>query len=132
MKLSWIASIIFLLNVWFWQRCQNEPFAQGKYIYEVKCSNCHLSDGKGLGKEIPSLHHASADPAYWSCIIRHGKVNIIEQDGVRYKRQMPENPELSPADISNVINYIQNQWVEEYDYVGLDSINIWLDQCQTN
>jgi len=110
--------------------CQSEPFSQGKRLYEVKCSNCHLSSGQGLGKEIPSLHKDVAQAAYWSCLIRHGKSEVIHQDGVSYARQMPSNPDLNAAEIANLINYIQSKWVKKSEFVGLDSVNVWLNKCQ--
>jgi len=130
MKWSLVASALLFFLLIIGESCQNEPFPQGKYIYEAQCSNCHLDNGLGLGKEIPSLRKSTTSPAYWSCIIRNGRINIIEQDGVRYKRQMPANPNLSAPDISNVINYIQSKWVDESKFVGLDSINIWLEECE--
>jgi len=111
------------------QGCQGDSFAQGRYIYEVKCSNCHLSTGKGLGKEIPSLHKAVGNPSYWSCLIRNGKMDTLEQGGVTYVRKMPANPDLTAADISNVINFIQHEWVDKSSFVALDSVNQWLEDC---
>lgn len=130
MKWMLLGNFIFVALVFLSQACQSEPFAQGQYIYEVRCSNCHLADGRGLGKEIPSLHKPIANPSFWSCIIRNGQSNIVEQNGVRYTRNMPANTDLTAADITNLINYIQNEWVEESRFVALDSVNMWLENCE--
>lgn len=124
-----LGNFIFVSILFVSQACQSEPFAQGKYIYEVRCNNCHLQDGRGLGKEIPSLHKPVSNPSYWSCIIRHGQSNTIEQNGVTYVRKMPANEDLTAADITNLLNYIQNEWVENSRFVALDSVNLWIENC---
>ncbi len=129
MKWILLGNLFFLALILLFQSCGSEPYAQGRYIYEVRCSNCHLEDGRGLGKEIPSLHKSKAAPSYWSCIIRYGQTNTIEQNGVKYIRNMPANEDLTAADITNLVNYIQSEWVEESQFVALDSVNRWLENC---
>lgn len=121
--------ILFLLGE---NACQKEPFSQGKYLYEVHCQNCHMKNGQGLGQEIPSLRAAVSKPKKWACLIRHGKTEMVSKDGVSYRRVMPANPQLSVAEINNILNYIQNQWVEKSEFAALDSVLIWLDNCPKN
>ena len=112
--------------------CQTESFSQGKYLYEVHCQNCHLENGQGLGQEIPSLRASVSEPKKWACLIRNGKSEIVSKDGVSYRRVMPANPQLSVAEINNILNYIQDKWVEKSKFVAPDSVLVWLEYCQND
>jgi len=112
--------------------CSIDPYPHGKRIYNDQCASCHMTDGSGLGKEIPSLQRKISNPGLWACYIRNGIVKERVQQGVTYTARMPAHPQLNASEIANVINFIQSRWVEESRFIRLDSVNIWLRECNEN
>lgn len=110
--------------------CSGDPYQLGASVFNEQCASCHMTDGSGLGQEIPQLQRKTSNPRLWSCLIRYGVEKEREQQGVTYTAKMPAHPQLNASEIANVINFIQSRWVEEYRFVRLDSVNIWLRECR--
>lgn len=112
--------------------CKGNPYKQGKILYENFCANCHMDDGSGLEGNIPPL--AGADyvgtaKAEIACIIRHGQEGVIVVNGISYSAPMPAVPELSDFEITNVINYINHAWGNEFGIVKLSEVRAALEAC---
>ncbi len=98
-----VAFFIFLVSL---NACQNANeiqqaryFVNGKNIYEKHCQNCHGSKGEGLGELYPSLRESlyiAENTQKLPCDIRFGL------------NSMPGNRELTPIEITYLINYIGN------------------------
>src|SRR5690606_35730818 len=96
-----ILSVFILLN-----SCQSADeitqaryFVNGKNIYEKNCQNCHGANGEGLASLYPTLrmsNYIDENRNNLACDIRFGL------------NSMPENPQLTPIEITYVINYIGN------------------------
>ena len=84
--------------------CQH-PFVQGERIYEIRCANCHMSDGSGLEQAIPGLNNMQDQflELDVACIIRKGKPKG------RYMA-MPSNEDLTEAEITNLINFLRHEF----------------------
>lgn len=86
--------------------CRDTKYAQGRRLYEVKCQNCHLSDFKGLGKNIPNLTNSfknSFNSDLSICIIHNGRIN---EDAMLH---MPPFKDLSDVEFHNLINFLNEQ-----------------------
>jgi mono/diheme cytochrome c family protein len=85
----------------------------GKILYENHCSNCHQSDGTGLGKLIPPLKGADyfeENIQRTVLIIRHGQKGEITVNGQLYNQAMPGNQNLRPLEIAQITTYLYNIW----------------------
>lgn len=112
--------------------CNTEPYAQGRRLYEVHCQNCHMEDGQGLENVIPPL--AQADylldhQELIPCIILRGQEGEITVNGVVYDQYMP-GKDYNAVQLTNLVNYINNAWGNNYGVVRLDSIQIAVDSCR--
>ena len=104
--------IIILLFVSIKTQAQN--LENGKKIYQTKCLVCHQSDGGGVPNMNAPLDGASNvvgnDIARLVKIIKNGFNERVELDGLYYSNSMTANPDLTPAQISDVLSYIRTSW----------------------
>lgn len=112
--------------------CQDQPYIVGQRLYKANCSNCHLDDGKGLGDLIPPL--AGADYLEKNrldlpCLLRNGTTDTIVVNGKQFVEKMPGVPHLSEADVTNILNYINNNWGNNYTVYRLDEVIEILKKC---
>ena len=93
--------------------CFTDKQNQGHKLYAEHCSSCHGEQGQGLARLIPPL--AGADylarhRAELPCLLRLGQRGPITVNGILYNQVMPGHAELSPAKLTNLLNYIENSW----------------------
>jgi len=93
--------------------CFTDKQNQGEKLYVAHCAGCHGDQGQGLARLIPPL--AGADYLkerrdYLPCLLRRGQTGPITVNGIRYNQVMPGNAELSPARLTNLLNYIESHW----------------------
>lgn len=91
-----------------------------------------MEDGSGLEGNIPPL--AQADyikhaPLATACIIRKGMDGEMLVNGVTYNQPMPAVTALSEFEITNVINYINHAWGNDYGVVKLEDVRTALEDC---
>ena len=111
----------------------NQYMLEGQSLYTVHCSNCHQTDGSGLGKLIPPL--ASADYLKNNleasvCGIKYGIKGEIIVNGVSYNQPMPANANLKNLDISQIMTYIGNSWGNELGLFETEEIVKMLENCE--
>ena len=112
--------------------CDDNPYVQGRAIYEYKCANCHQPDGTGLVGNIPPL--AGAD---WlvehrgevMCVIRYGMAGEVVVNGLPYDGIMQGFPELSPTEAVNVANYILDAWGNDLPPLPGSAAQALIDSC---
>ncbi|WP_317192330.1 c-type cytochrome [Hymenobacter jeongseonensis] len=93
--------------------CFSSNKNQGERLYTQHCSSCHGDQGQGLARLIPPL--AGADylalhRAELPCLLRNGQNEPIVVNGIRYHNVMPGEKGMSPAQLTNLLNYIENNW----------------------
>lgn len=123
--------ILIGLSICLFFSCNSHPYEQGKRIYKAKCSNCHMNDGSGLGELIPPL--AASD---WlrdnqdllACAITKGIAMPITVNGTIYRENM-KGIKLTDVELTNLINYINNEWGNQYGEVLLKDIKEKLSEC---
>lgn len=123
---------VLLFTILWTSSCNEQSFEQGAYLYQAQCASCHMDDGTGLGKNIPSLvnsdylaNHRLAIP----CMIREGIGDTSLVTMENYKQVMPAFPKLSEAEISNIINYMLSEWNEEVTLLNAKEVNEALEAC---
>ena len=112
---------------------EKNPYIQGKIMYENFCENCHMEDGSGLVEVIPPL--AGADylknnPNLLPCIIRNGMNGELQVNGKTYNTEMPGTPQLTEFEITNIINYINTAWGNNYPIVKHLDVRNSLENCK--
>lgn len=115
--------------------CQSNPYVQGEGLYHYFCANCHMDDGTGLQGLIPPLKGADylqSDPLRAVCIIRNGLEGAVTVNDTTYNQVMPALPEgkISAFEITNIINYVNQAWGNNYGYVEYEAVKKRLETCK--
>lgn len=113
--------------------CQSNRYKQGAILYTNFCASCHMEDGTGLEGVIPPLagtDYVARNPAQVACVIRYGLSDTIVVNERQYNQPMAAIPKLSEFEITNVINYINQAWGNDYGYVSLEKVKEALRGCE--
>lgn len=109
--------------------CNDHIYIQGERLYEFHCQNCHMADGSGLEKVIPSIKSS----LYFTekidslpCLIRHGRSEFVTQDSILL--EMPVNYKLTEYEVNNLINYLRVVWYDA-EPIPINKTRILLDDC---
>lgn len=108
---------------------------QGRLLYNQHCSNCHKSDGSGLGRLIPPLAKADyllQNPQEAVCIIKWGHEGSMVVNGTEYNQPMPPNPQLKDIEIAEIATYILNAWGNKGSFIHVTQAQLWLKKCEGN
>ncbi len=90
--------------------CSDIKYTQGERIYQAQCANCHMEDGSGLKGHIPTLaksDYVIGEKSRIVALILNGK--NADQLG-NTDRYMPANKKMKPAEMANLLNYIQEKF----------------------
>jgi len=122
--------VFFALSVF---SCELKTYEHGEILYENFCANCHMEDGTGLVGIIPPL--AGADflglyPDQLPCIIKKGMKGEITVNGRQYNTEMTGVPQLTEFEITNVINYINTAWGNDFPIVKHLDVRQALEECE--
>lgn len=112
--------------------CDSTQYDQGKMLYERFCSNCHATDGSGLEKLIPPLagsDYLQKNQESLACIVRNGLTDSIHVNKVFYAQPMPGVPQLSDFEITNIVNYINQAWGNDYGFMKIEKVRRSLQNC---
>ena len=99
--------------------CFTNKQHQGERLYVQHCASCHGEQGQGLGHLIPPLagsDYLAQHSAQLGCIVRQGLHGPIVVNGVSYNQVMlgvqdtATHKHLSPAQITNLLNYLESHW----------------------
>ena len=114
--------ILLIANLIF----QSGSKSPGQVLYEKRCQNCHMEDGKGLKALIPSLvkNEQLVNPDYVVCLIKNGSRDTIENV------IMPAHPDLTTGQISTIINYINESWGNDYRSVTVREVKDGMERCE--
>jgi cytochrome c551 len=107
-------------------------YVQGEMLYTTHCSNCHQSNGKGLGLVYPPLDSSDyMDQNFEAvvCLMKNGIHGELIVNGKSFNKAMPGIPALTPLEITEIAAYIYNSWGHKRDSIDTQSIARILDQC---
>ncbi len=121
-------SVLFLLT-----NCEENTFKQGELLYMNKCASCHMANGEGLQSLIPPLagfNYLPENRAQIACIITNGLSDTIAYGNRVFVEPMQGIPHLSEAEITNIINYINHAWGNDFGYVKINDVREALKGCK--
>jgi cytochrome c551 len=110
-----------------------EGYLEGKTLYESKCSSCHHKDGAPEVSIYPPLKNSDFlkdNQQKIACIIIKGQKEPLDVNGKTYSMQMPAFSGLSAQEVSQIINYINNTWGNNYGVTTTKSIKSDLENCK--
>jgi hypothetical protein len=113
--------------------CFSSNKGQGKRLYDQKCASCHGDQGEGLARLIPPLaksdyliKHREELP----CLLRYGQKGPIVVNGVGYNNVMPGYRAMSPAQLTNLLNYIESHWGNKASPRTIRAVEQQLEACR--
>jgi mono/diheme cytochrome c family protein len=131
-KNHFLFSLGLLLSLFYASSCDN-PYDQGRVLYEYHCANCHLSNGEGIAALIPPLNGADYLKENWiklPCIIKNGLADTILVNGVEFNNPMAGIDELGAVEISNLVNFINHEWNNgNAPFITADGVREVLNSC---
>jgi mono/diheme cytochrome c family protein len=113
-------------------KAQIEGYYEGKALFEAKCVACHQKSGEPSVKLYPPLKNSDYlrnNPAKIACIIRNGVNEDLTVNGQEYKIKMQGFNALSAQEISQIYNYINNSWGNDYGTKSTDEVIEDLKNC---
>lgn len=111
--------------------CFTNKQNQGARLYGQHCAGCHGEQGEGIGQLIPPLagsDYLAQHPNQLACIVRNGLKGPIKVNGVDYDQLMlgvqdtATHRQLSPAQITNLLNFIESHWGNHPGPAGVRTI----------
>ena len=104
----------------------------GLSLFNERCSQCHGTDGKGLGTLYPPLAETdflTQNEDSLACFIKNGKTGPLIVNGIEFNQPMPDNSDLLDEEIAQLINYINNAWGNEAEFYSKEKVREKLEDC---
>ena len=111
---------------------KGQSINNGMALYKTNCSACHQENGAGLASLYPPLNNSDyfkANHGRLPCIIRNGLKGVIQVNGVSYDQQMPGIGSLTPEEITDISNYVMNNFNQMNKYTNVDEVTKALSSC---
>jgi cytochrome c551 len=108
-------------------------YIQGEQLYLQHCSNCHQSNGKGLGLVYPPLDTSDYMDKNFNdviCLLKHGKQGELIVNGKSYIQPMPGIPSLTDLEIAEIATYIYNTWSHQKGIIEVKDVSTILANCK--
>lgn len=128
-------SLLALFLIASHTQCTETQYPAGKRYYDAYCGNCHMADGNGLSKLIPSLNkslYLSEQQNSLPCIIRYGIKSAVPDSSSDVQLSMPAHPQINDIEVLNICNYINNTWGNSINEINMAEMKNRLDQCSKN
>lgn len=107
-------------------------YVQGEVLYNKYCSNCHQSNGKGLGRLYPPLDQSDFMNNHFEeviCIIKYGRQGALMVNGVDYNMTMKANLTLTELEVAEITTYIYNTWSHKKGLIDVSETSRILSVC---
>ena len=115
-----VGSFILIQGTWIYQKKPLEQsITDGEEIYQDFCIQCHLDNGEGVSGVFPPLAKSDYLINNIEMSIRglkYGLSGPIVVNGEQYDGIM-QNQGLDDVEIADVMNYILNNWGNEFNQV---------------
>jgi cytochrome c551 len=139
MKLALPSLVFSLLAIAVTVSCRSKAgiemeqyYNQGEVLYTQHCSNCHQSNGKGLGLLYPPLDTSDFMDKNFEevlCIMRYGKSTPTVVNGKTYEQPMKGVSTLTDLDIAEIATYIYNTWGHQRGIVKVGEVTEKMKEC---
>lgn len=137
-KLQVSAFLIFISLLIYCTKSRSVKFeqyyVQGEQLYLKHCSNCHQTDGTGLGLLYPPIHQSDFMKKNFEqvlCLMKHGIQGEITVNGKSYVQPMPGVQSLTDLEIAEIATYIYNSWEHNRGIVEVTQASQILKDCKT-
>lgn len=90
-----------------------EQLAAGEKVYTQTCVVCHQKTGKGIAPLFPPLAESDylmADKKRSISTVIKGLSGPIEVNGKKFNQVMPPLPQLTDAQVADVLTYVRNSF----------------------
>lgn len=132
-RLAVIAGIVAIIISLLVVRTCSAPEDKGQLVYEEHCANCHGDNGEGFAMYPPLIgadyliNHANN----FACIVYYGLNDSIKVNGELYQVPMPGNTKLSETDLTNLANYVYQQFGNGQYQFNVKEIQMQLENCDS-
>lgn len=112
--------------------CFTESKNQGARLYAQRCANCHGDTGQGLQRLIPPLAGADYLTRHrnsLACVLRKGLSGEVVVNGITFNGVMPGGEGLTDSEITNILNYVQQQWGNQGEPFTIREVADQLNGC---
>lgn len=107
-------------------------YVQGELLYKKHCSNCHQTNGTGLGLVYPPLNASDYMEENFEqvlCLTKHGIHGEITVNGKKFIQPMPGVQSLTDLEIAEIATYIYNSWEHQRGLVDVTKVSKVLKNC---
>lgn len=108
-------------------------YIQGEVLYKKNCSNCHQSNGSGLGLVYPPLNQSDYMENNFEqvlCLMKYGVNDSLLVNGKSYVQPMPGIASLTDLEVAEIATYIYNTWQHERGIVEVAEASRILKTCK--
>jgi cytochrome c551 len=108
-------------------------YLQGEQLFIKYCSNCHQTNGRGLGLLYPPLDTSDFMDKNMEeviCLIKHGKKGALTVNGKAFNQPMPGINTLSDLEIAEIATYIYNTWSHDKGMIDVQRVSKILSSCK--
>lgn len=106
---------------------------QGEQLYLKHCSNCHQSNGKGLGLLFPPLDKSDfvdGNKKKVICLIENGIEGEMVVNGNSFNKAMPAIPQLTDLEIAEITTYLYNSWGRSEGIIDVNEVTSTIQDCR--
>lgn len=105
---------------------------QGEELYVKHCSNCHQTNGQGLGLVYPPVDvsdFVDNNLEKTICLIKHGVSGEMLVNGKSFNKPMPGIRTLTNLEVAEIATYLYNNWGRSKGVVEVSDVSNVLDNC---
>jgi cytochrome c551 len=105
---------------------------EGQLLYQQHCSNCHQTNGLGLGRLYPPLAKSDflmSNLEAVICLMKNGISGVLVVNGIEYNQAMPGVISLTNLEIAEIATYVYNSWGNEKGPIATDKVEMILKGC---
>lgn len=107
---------------------------RGKEVYTLECQSCHMAEGEGLPGVYPPVaktDYLKQPTPFLINIILKGQTGEIVVNGVTYNTPMPAQDYLTDEKVSDVLNFIRNNWTNKGSAITPAQVKTQRDKKKT-
>lgn len=111
----------------------NNYYRQGEQLYIIHCSNCHQTNGAGLGRIYPPLNKSDFMDTNFEktlCLMKYGIEGEVVINGITYNQPMPGVFTLTDLEVAEIATYVYNSWSNNKGLIEVNDVSRILNACE--